>query len=199
MPRNIIAFFCLATCFLSLQGADFSDSGYSSGKALNYNSAVDLCAALPLSPIEGIWEYPDDDISLLILADKWRKGKFGVYVIEAVDCRLYPGMKIGEASASADPLQFRLELCSKIKKGLPGTPVNCLAKLSRSAESLIIQAPKLRISLSPSLMLPTLWNKLRLSLRIKTSNPIDKLPEGWRKIYPSYDGNGSSASSCRYL
>lgn len=184
--------------------ADFTpgslaDSGYHIELPFDFNSAVSLCDDLPMASIEGIWEYPDDEISLLILKDKWRKGKFNVYVIDAVDCRLEPGMKIGEATESADPQQFRLALCSKVKKGLPGMAKDCLAKLNRDGESLYISYPKVKIIITPSILLPRLWNSLKLTPRVNVNNPVEKLPEGWRKIYPSYDGNGSSSSRPRYL
>lgn len=178
---------------------NLSDSGYELSTPLDVCSAAELCANLPISSIEGIWEYPADEITLLILQDLWKKGIYNVYIIDAVDCRLEPGIKIGEATESPDPTQFRLSLCSSIKRGLPGMPKDCLAKLNKNGESLLISAPKIKVVLSPSIMLPRLWNAIRLSLRMKVENPIERLPEGWRKIYPSYDGNGSSSSKPRYL
>lgn len=162
-------------------------------------SVAELCSELPLNSLEGVWEYPADEISVLILRDKWKKGTYNVYVLDAVDCRLTPGMKIGQATESADPRQFKLSLCSKIKRGFPGSAVNCLAKIDKEGTALIISAPSIKLSFSPSLMLPSLWNRLRLSLRLRVKNPVENLPEGWRKLYPSYDGNGSSPSNPRYL
>lgn len=187
-----------------LQGAktvsgNFEDSGYNIDEPLDLNSAAQLCSSLPITSIEGIWEYPDDEIYLLILKDKWEKGRYNVYVIDAVDCRLKPGMKIGEATESPDPLQFRLSLCSGIKKGVPGVAKDCLAKLNKNGEALYISSPKLKIVITPSILMPRLWNYLRLTPRVSVSNPVEKLPDGWRKIYPNYDGNGSSISSPRYL
>lgn len=184
---------------LMAKAQDFDESGYRKGSCANICSAMDLCAELPLSSLEGIWEYPADEVKVLILRDKLKKGHYNVYVVEAVDCRFFPGMRVGYAIDSADPKKFKLALCSKIKKGVPGGYVNCLATLNESAETLNIEAPKVSVKLAPSISFPALWNKLRLGLRFNSSNPLEKLPEGWVKVYPSYDGNGSSSSGPRYL
>lgn len=178
---------------------DFDDSGYPKGGCANIIAAQNLCSNIPLSPLEGIWEYPADEVTLMILRNMWEKGRYDVYVVEAVDCRLDAGMRIGYAVDSADPNQFKLALCSKMKSGIPGGFINCLAKLDRNGESLRIQAPKVKLTLNPSVVLPVLWNKLRIGVRLKTSDPMENFPEGWIRVYPSYDGNGSSLSHPRYL
>lgn len=182
-----------------VEKCDFDDSGYPKGGCSNILAAQNLCSNIPLSPLEGIWEYPADEVTLMILRNKWEKGHYDVYVVEAVDCRLDAGMRIGYAVDSADPNQFKLALCSKIKGGLPGGFINCLAKLDKNGESLRIQAPKMKLTLNPSLVLPVLWNKLRIGVRMKTNDPMENFPEGWIRVYPSYDGNGSSLSQPRYL
>lgn len=204
MPKNRFASLLLLAVLMivapEMAGAqDFDESGYRKGGCANICAAMDLCAELPLAPLEGIWEYPADEVKVLILRDKLKKGHYNVYIVEAVDCRFFPGMRVGYAVDSSDPKKFKLALCSKIKKGVPGSYINCLAQLNESAETLNIEAPKVNVKLAPSISFPALWNKLRLGLRFSTSNPLEKLPEGWVRVYPSYDGNGTSSSRPRYL
>lgn len=151
----------------------------------NPEHAVTLLSDHSTAAIEGIWEYPADEVSLIVLADPLRKGTFGIYIVEAVDCRLTPGMQVGLITRTADPQRFRLSLCSRLKKGLAADPRDCAAKLSADGAYLTIDSPKIRIALSPSIIFPRLWNMLRMGMRIKTTDPADRLPDGWHKIHPA--------------
>ena len=161
--------------------------------------AENYLKSLPLDPLEGIWEYPADETSLLILKSRHEKGKYEIFLLESVDCRFVPGMIVGTATATPDATQFSLSLNTRLKKGQPCNPMKCAAKLSSNNEVLVIKAPKVKFTLTPSIILPTLWNTLRLGMRIKAENPAEKLPDGWIKSYPTFDGNPRSKTIIRYL
>ncbi|MDE7080251.1 MAG: hypothetical protein K2O78_01155 [Muribaculaceae bacterium] len=161
--------------------------------------AEEFLRPLPLRPLEGLWEYPADEVTVMVIRDADAKGRYNILLVEAVDCRLVPGMCLGWIEESADKSRFRISLSSKIHKGVPAGHMQGLATLNADADALIIEMPKVKVSLSPSLVLPSLWNYLRLSVRMSTKNPLDRLPQGWIKVFPSYDGNGSSSRYIRYL
>lgn len=156
-------------------------------------------ASLPLRPVEGIWEYPADEVALLVIRIPGEKGRYGVYLLESVDCRLWPGMQLGWLEESADRMKFRISLSSKLHKGIPVGHMQGVATLGKNADMLTIDMPKVKFTITPSVLLPSLWNMLRLSVRLTTRNPLDRLPEGWVKTFPSFDGDGSSSRYTRYL
>lgn len=178
---------------------NITDLDFSQGYFANRGVVEEYLNVQPLSPVEGIWEYPADEVALLVIANPDKKGNYGIFYVEGIDCRLMPGMKLGWLEETPSSSKFKITLCSHLNKGLPGTYQEGLATLSDREDALLIEMPKIKISFNPSIVLPVLWNKLRLNLRIKSSNPLDKLPEGWIKTYPSYDSNGSYRNRLRYL
>lgn len=150
-------------------------------------------------PAEGIWRDPASETLFYIAADPLKQGHYTVSVLETYDCRLMPGTQVGLLTPTADNRKFRLSLCSKIRKGVPGDPRDCAATLNTEADVLLIDAPTLKLAVSPSVILPRLWNTLRVPLRLRVDNPADNLPAGWVKVFPSYDGNGSRRAFPRVL
>lgn len=156
--------------------------------------AVVLCDSLPLKSIEGLWYYPEDRVTVLILGCE-KPGCYEIFVVESEDCSLIPGEKIGELTESADPLKYRLTLFSDLKEGRLCNPIECMAVYSEKNESLNIEKPKLNIRINPLGVLPQFWRTIRMSVE----NPAGKLSEGMIRVYPSYDGNGSSRRQPRWL
>lgn len=179
--------------------SDFSEAGHPAGACANRGCAEEYLGNMPLLPVEGIWEYPADEVALMVVRDPHAKGRYGIYLLESVDCRLTPGMRLGWIEESAQSNKFRIGLSSRLHKGLPAAPNEGLATLTEDGESLLIEMPKLKVSLAPAAVLPVLWNKLRLFARVSSRNPLDRLPEGWVRKFPSYDSNGSQRKNPRYL
>lgn len=162
---------------------------------LDMTAARAYCDSAPLAPIEGIWQYPDDGVTVLIRRDTADPRRYEVKAIESEDTRVSSGDVIGTIEESPDPNRFRLTLATEAHKGLTGKSAECLASLSKDAGALHIKMKKRTISLNPSWILPRFWRMVR----VKTRDPLDKLPAGMVKVYPGYDGNGSSRRSPRYL
>ncbi|MDE6247643.1 MAG: hypothetical protein K2M41_07365 [Muribaculaceae bacterium] len=179
--------------------SDYASDGHDLAIFDSLSAADKFLTSIAVDPLEGIWEYPADETSLLILKSRFQKGVYDIYLYESVDCRFSRGMKVGSATASADPSQFSLSLHSKLRKDILTAPIPCAGKLSAEGDILYISAPKIKISVTPSLFLPTLWNTLRLSTRIRTEDPASKLPSGLRKVLPAFDGNPPCSSAVRYL
>lgn len=153
------------------------------------------CDTAPLYPAEGIWEYPEDGLTVLIRHRSASAGIYDVVAIDSEDTRISPGNVIGRLESTPDPRQFRMILHTKARKGVLGSPVQCLATLSAEGDALFVKSKKTKVIFNPALLLPRFWRVAR----IRTSDPLEKLPAGMIKVYPSYDGNGSSRHHPRYL
>lgn len=150
------------------------------------DEAQRMLGGLPLHDIEGIWEYPADEAAVAILRDERAKGRYLILWVEGVDCRLYPGRELGWIESSPDTGKFRISLSSALSPGgVPGQFKEGLASLTDDGGTLLIEMPRLKLSFNPSIVFPTFWNKLRLNLRVKYSDPLDRLPEGWIKTFPA--------------
>lgn len=156
--------------------------------------AKELCDKGDLQAVEGLWLYPEDEVTVLIYRETGQKGTYGIYVVESADCSLNPGDRIGSLQASPDPDKFKMKLYTAMKKGVPGVPCNASARLSRNHESITVTKPSLKLRFQPNRLLPYFWRIVNVSIK----NP-ESVPEGMIKIYPSYDGNDSSRRETRYL
>lgn len=154
--------------------------------------------SLPEGP-EGVWIYPDDNV-IVAIAKKPEAGisslpVYDIVVVQSADVRLSPGLSIGNIEASPDPSIFKMTLFTGMKNGLPAMPSECLATLDANKEIFLVKGKKLKIKLNPFSFLPRFWRIARLSI----DNPLDKLPSGMIRLFPSYDDNGSSRRSPRTL
>lgn len=157
--------------------------------------AMELCDKTDLRPIEGLWTYPEDDVTVLIIRNEEKKGIYDIYVVEAADCSLSPGMKLGELRTSADPDKFSLKQFTTVKNGLLSMPLEAVATFSDSKESLTVRhSSRVKVKINPTRLLPSFWRLATISFNSKES-----APEGMIKAYPSYDGNGSTKRGPRYL
>lgn len=155
----------------------------------------DWCDSGVLSPIEGIWEYPEDGARVLIQADPTHPGTFTISMISTPDCRLEYGDIIGRLHPTVDAKQFRLEQWTHKDKSIFSKAENCAATLSSDGESLRVKSPKLKFKININTLLPRFWRIVRVSY----DDPTDKLPAGLLKVYPGYDHNGSLRRKPRIL
>lgn len=155
----------------------------------------DWCDSAVLSPIEGIWEYPEDGTRVLIQSDPTHPGTFAISIISTPDCRLEYGDVIGRLHPTVDAKQFRLEQWTHKDKSIFSKSENCAASLSSDGESLRVKSPKLKFKINLNTLLPRFWRIVRVS----REDPTDKLPAGLLKVYPGYDHNGSLRRKPRIL
>lgn len=176
--------------------------------AYDMDMAEEICASLPLADIEGVWLYPDDKVSVLILEDEdsSASNNFPVYlisVVETEDARLHPGDVIGRLFASVKDKEFRIELSTEKKNDLLLKPKSCIATLSNDGDSFVIKKQKSpfkgRLNLNLSRLLPGFWKIVSTGVSMNQDNSSDQPKVGMVKIFPSYDGNGSSKRKIRYL
>lgn len=168
--------------------------------------AIEICDSVPLEKIEGLWLYPEDNISVLVLrSGDTRSGNLPEYrisVVESFDTSVSPGDVIGKITATPDADKFIVELFTERKGSGFWKPRSCNASLSKDGETLFMKHGgsklKLRINLNPSILLPRLWRNM-IRLNTYSGQAQESTPAGMIKFYPSYDGNGSTKRKPRYL
>ena len=203
--KEIIAGFLFGSLLLSLCLPVSAKSPYT---AYDIDMAKEICADLPLENVEGVWLYPEDNITVMILNenDKERKNLLPVYsisVVQTSDSRLHPGDEIGKLFATADENVFKIELSTEKNNELLLKPKSCLATLSKDGDTFFIKREKspvkARLNLNFNRLLPGFWKIVSTGISSSDKGNSVQYPVGMVKIYPSYDGNGSSRRHVRYL
>lgn len=175
--------------------------------AYDIDMAKEICDELPLESVEGIWLYPEDRVSVMILnenkGDSGSLPTYSISVVETTDAKLHPGERIGTLQATAQPNLYKIELATEKKNNLLLKPKACTATLSKDGDSFIIKRQKSllkgRLNLNLSRLLPGFWKMVSLGVSSSGSSIQENLPIGMVKIYPSYDGNNSTRRKVRYL
>ncbi|MCH5229553.1 MAG: hypothetical protein J1F12_06115 [Muribaculaceae bacterium] len=176
-------------------------------RAYDIDMAKEICSELPLESIEGIWLYPEDKVTVLILqnpgSDVNGSPYYDISVVSTSDANLNPGDLIGNLQATADMNVYRFELFTEKKNDYLLKPKSCLATLSKDGETFLIKKQKSpfkgRLNLNFNRLLPGFWKIISTGLSTSGNNMAIEPPVGMIKVFPSYDGNGSSRRKIRYL
>lgn len=175
--------------------------------AYDMGQAIEICSDLPLESIEGIWNYPEDKVIVLILSDKDNSKyqgslTYSISVVKTEDTRLKPGEIIGTLTSTAETGVYKIELATERKNNFLIKPKSCLATLSKEGDSFKIKKQKIglkgRFNLNLNRLLPGFWKIVSTGFS-SVAGSSEEPPIGMVKIYPSYDGNGSSKREIRYL
>lgn len=176
--------------------------------AYDMEKAKEICEELPLENVEGVWLYPDDKISVLILKDRslpenHELPEYSISVVETSDARLRPGDVIGTLRATPDKKIYKIELLTEKKNDFLLKPKSCLANLSSDEDVFVIKKQKApfkgRLNFNFNRLLPGFWKIVSTGISQNGLNSSLQPPVGMIKIFPSYDGNGSSRRKVRYL
>ncbi|MEG0560183.1 MAG: hypothetical protein RSA66_01700 [Muribaculaceae bacterium] len=155
----------------------------------------------PIQPLEGIWHYPDEEVKISIeqfsSPQFSSKFKYRIVLLSADDHSLLPGTVIGYITDSAQDDKFYMWIYGAQSGSTLMHPQRCVAKLTEDKSIITFQMPefKFKLRINFSRFLPTLLKGIGISMEKKD----EKLPRGFRRIYPSYDANGTSFSTIRYL
>lgn len=175
--------------------------------AYDMQMAKEICDQQPLSTLEGIWTYPDDNIVVLIL-EKPQNGNsefpsYDISVVRTSDVKLHPGDIVGDLTATPQKDTFKLKLYTEKNNDILLKPKSCLAVLSKDEDALLIKKQKIpfkgRLNLNFNRLLPGFWKIVSTGISSSSNNGNVSPAVGMVKIYPSYDGNGSSKRKPRYL
>lgn len=152
-----------------------------------------------LQPLEGIWYYPNEDITLAI--ERWQpepshKIGYRLLLVASDDLELLPGTVIGYIEASAVDNKYRLWLYSERNKLTLCGPLDCVATLNKEATTLTFDPPhwEVKVRVNFARFLPSLFK----GISVVPSVEKEKLPVGFKKIFPA-DGNGNKFNRVRYL
>lgn len=148
--------------------------------AIDLGKATEYCDHAQLTGPEGIWEFPDDETTVLIKRSPRSESKFDIFVVDTPDCRLHPDEKLGELERSAESSKFMMHLFTRRKTGLLTDSRSCMAELKENGDAFIMHPRKLRIAFRTMWFLPRFWRSLRFNI----DNPSSTLPYGLIKRYP---------------
>ena len=174
--------------------------------AYDIDKAKEICDESPLENVEGIWIYPEDKVTVMILNDNEESiGQLPTYsisIVDTSDARLHPGDIIGKLYATAEGNTYKIELSTEKKNELLLKPKSCLASLSKDGDTFIIKKQKApfkgRLNFNFNRLLPGFWKIVSTGISQNNNNSLQP-PIGMVKVFPSYDGNGSSRRKIRYL
>ena len=152
-----------------------------------------------MQPLEGIWYYPNEDMTIAI--ERWQpepshKIGYRLLLVSSEDLELLPGPVVGYVEESAVDNKYHLWLYSQRNKVTLCGPLECVATLDKDASTLTFDPPhwevKLRVNFAR--FLPSLFKGVSVIPNVEK----EKLPVGFKKIFPA-DGNGNRFSKVRYL
>lgn len=150
-----------------------------------------------MQPLEGIWYYPNEEMTLGI--ERYR-GKhnigYRIILLDSPDINVMPGTVIGYIATSAVDNKYQLWLYSQRDKVTLIKPLECVATLNATSTTLTFDPPhwKVKVRVNIARFLPTLFN----GVSIIPEKVSERLPVGFRKIYPE-GGDGNPFNRIRYL
>ena len=150
-----------------------------------------------MQPLEGIWYYPNEEMTLGIerYHGKHNIG-YRIILLESPDINVMPGTVIGYIAATAVDSKYQLWLYSQRDRVTLIKPLECVATLNATATTLTFDPPhwKVKVRVNVARFLPTLFN----GVSIIPERVGERLPVGFRKIYPE-GGDGNPFNRIRYL
>lgn len=150
-----------------------------------------------LQPLEGIWFYPNEELTLAIeKCDEGHNIKYRLILIASRDLELLPGTIIGFMAPSAVDNKFKLWLYSERNHKQLKSPLECVATINSDATSITFDPPhwKMKTRVNLARFLPSIFGRITITPEKKE----EKLPRGFKKTYPA-NGDGNSFNEIRYL
>lgn len=150
-----------------------------------------------MQPLEGIWYYPNEEMTLGIERYKGPHNiGYRIILLDSPDINVVPGTVIGYIASSAVDNKYQLWLYSQRDRVTLIKPLKCVATLNSTVTTLTFDPPHWRVKVRVNIarFLPTLFN----GVSIIPEKVGEDLPIGFRKIYPE-GGDGNSFNRIRYL
>ena len=152
-----------------------------------------------MQPLEGIWYYPNEDMTIAI--ERWEpepshKIGYRLLLVASDDLELLPGTVIGYVEATAVDNKYHLWLYSERNRVTLCGPLECVATLNKEATTLTFDPPHwdVKVRVNFARFLPSLFRGISVIPNVEK----EKLPVGFKKIFPA-DGNGNKFNKVRYL
>lgn len=158
---------------------------------------------MDLQPIEGIWYYPAEDLTVAIVrmpSDRFfspQHPPYQIVLLSSPDINVLPGTEIGFIVAGALDEEFDLYMFTECDdEGNVSKPKMCYAKMTKDASTITFVRPKkgVDVRINFARFLPSIFKGVSIVPKKKEK----KVAEGFRKVYPA-DGNGNPFDKVRYL
>lgn len=154
-------------------------------------------AETDMQQMEGIWEYPNEEMKLAIERFKGEKNiAYRIVLLASADLELIPGTVVGYIARSAVANKFQLWIYTERSKVGLKSPLECVATLSADGASLTFDPPHYKVKVR--LNLARFFSKIFRGVSVTPEKVEEKLPVGFRKVFPA-NGNGEKFNEIRYL
>lgn len=154
-------------------------------------------AETDMQQMEGIWEYPNEEMKLAIERYKGEKNiAYRIVLLASADLELIPGTVVGYIARSAVANKFQLWIYTERSKVGLKSPLECVATLSVDGTSLTFDPPHYKVKVR--LNLARFFSKIFRGVSVRPEKVEEKLPVGFRKVFPA-NGNGEKFNEIRYL
>lgn len=154
-------------------------------------------AETDMQQMEGIWEYPNEEMKLAIERYKGEKNiAYRIVLLASADLELIPGTVVGYIARSAVANKFQLWIYTERSKVGLKSPLECVATLSSDGTSLTFDPPHYKVKVR--LNLARIFSKIFRGVSVTPEKVEEKLPVGFRKVFPA-NGNGEKFNEIRYL
>jgi len=151
-----------------------------------------------IQPLEGIWYYPNEEMTLGI--ERYRGEHnigYRIILLDSPDVNVLPGTVIGYIAASAVDNKYQLWLYSQRDRITLIKPLECVATLNPTATTLTFDPPRWKVKVRVNLarFLPSLFSGVSIIPQMER----ERLPVGFRKIYPEGGDGNNTFNRIRYL
>lgn len=150
-----------------------------------------------VQPMEGIWYYPDEEMTLGIerAATQGHDERYRIIMLASNDIHLLPGTVIGYLQASASSNKWRLWLYSERDRLILCRPMETVATLNAECTTITFDRPhwNVKVRINFARFLPSIFR----GVSIIPEKVEERLPVGFRKIYPEMPS--SRPTHIRYL
>lgn len=150
-----------------------------------------------LQPIEGIWQYKAEHMTLGIeRCTGVEDAEYRIVLLHSDDLELMPGMVIGYLASSVDETKYRLWLYSERNRLTLRGPMEAVATFNRDKGTITFDPPHWRVKVRANFMrfLPSIFRVVSVS----PEKVEEHLPVGFNKLFP-IDGDARRFNQVRYL
>ncbi len=141
-----------------------------------------------LQPLEGIWYYPEERMTLgieRITSSNAHRREYRIVLLACDYLELLPGTTVGYLERTAVDNKYKLWLYSQRDRVTLLHPMECVATLNAQGTSLTFDPPHWRVKVRVNLarFLPSIFS----GVSILPETTGERLPIGFRKVYPHND------------
>ena len=151
-----------------------------------------------LQPMEGIWYYPNEEMTLGIerIETNSHDERYRIILLGSIDAHLLPGTVIGYLQASAVSKKWQLWLYTERDRLTLYKPMSTVATLNAASTEITFDRPhwKVKVRVNFARFLPSIFR----GVSIIPDKVEEDLPIGFKKIFPE-GGDGNPFTRIRYL